>query len=52
VHKDGKPGTKAAIEFFRWAYANGDAAAASLGYVPLPESLVQQIQAYWAKTVK
>ncbi len=52
VHKNGKPGTKAAIEFFRWVYANGDGAAASLGYVPLPDALVKQIEAYWAKTVK
>ena len=52
VHKDGKPGTKAAVDYFRWAFANGDAAASSLGYVPLPDSLVQQIEAYWAKTIK
>ena len=48
VHKDAKPGTKAALEFFRWVYANGDAAAASLGYVPLPDALVQQIETYWS----
>lgn len=52
VHKDSKPGTRAAIDFFRWVYANGDAAATSLGYVPLPNSLVQQVQAYWAQNVK
>ena len=52
VHKNGKPGTKAALEFFRWVYANGDQSAASLGYVPLPDSLVQQIQSYWTQTVK
>ena len=52
VHKNGKPGTKAAIEFFRWVYANGDGAATSLGYVPLPDTLVQQIEAYWTKTIK
>jgi phosphate transport system substrate-binding protein len=52
VHKDGKPGTKGAIEFFRWVYANGDAAATALGYVPLPDSLVQQVEAYWAQNLK
>ena len=52
VHKNGKPGTKAALEFFRWVYANGDASAAALGYVPLPDTLVQQIEGYWAKTLK
>jgi phosphate transport system substrate-binding protein len=43
---------KAAKEFFRWAYANGDAQATALGYVPLPDALVQQIEAYWAQNMK
>jgi phosphate transport system substrate-binding protein len=43
---------KAAREFFRWAYANGDAQASALGYVPLPDALVQQIEAYWAQNMK
>ena len=38
---------KAAREFFSWAYASGKAQAASLDYVPLPDDLVSQIQAYW-----
>ena len=42
-------GAKEAREFFRWVYANGDAQARALGYVPLPDALVQQIQAYWSK---
>lgn len=45
-------GAKAAKEFFRWAYANGDAQATALGYVPLPDTLVQQIEAYWAQNMK
>ncbi|MFZ2755171.1 MAG: phosphate ABC transporter substrate-binding protein PstS [Lysobacteraceae bacterium] len=44
--------SKEALAFFRWAYANGDAQAKALDYVPLPEALVQQIQAYWAKELK
>lgn len=40
---------KQAKEFFTWVYANGDAAATGLGYVPLPDALVTQIQAYWSK---
>lgn len=40
---------RASLDFFRWAYANGDAQAESLGYVPLPAPLVEQIEAYWAK---
>ncbi|MHB8911108.1 MAG: phosphate ABC transporter substrate-binding protein PstS [Lysobacter sp.] len=44
--------SKSAKEFFRWAYANGDAQAKSLDYVPLPDALVQQIEAYWTKNLK
>ena len=43
---------KAAKEFFRWAYANGDAQAKSLDYVPLPDPLVKQIETYWAQNLK
>jgi phosphate transport system substrate-binding protein len=44
-------GAKAAKEFFRWVYANGDSQAKSLDYVPLPDALVKQIEAYWSKTM-
>ena len=44
--------TKAALDFFKWAYEGGDKAAAELGYVPLPNELVKQIQAYWAANIK
>lgn len=37
---------KAALDFFRWAYANGDAQARALDYVPLPDGLVKQVEAY------
>ena len=43
---------KAAREFFSWGYENGKAQAAALDYVPLPESLVTQIKAYWADRIK
>ncbi|HET9032612.1 MAG TPA: phosphate ABC transporter substrate-binding protein PstS [Dokdonella sp.] len=43
---------RAAREFFSWGYANGKSQAASLDYVPLPESLVTQIEAYWADRIK
>ena len=43
---------KEAREFFRWAYANGDAQAKSLDYVPLPDALVKQVDAYWAQNLK
>jgi len=41
-----------AREFFRWAYANGDAQAKALDYVPLPDALVKQIEAYWSQSMK
>ncbi len=40
---------KQALEFFRWSYANGDAQARALHYVPLPDALVRQVEAYWAQ---
>jgi phosphate transport system substrate-binding protein len=43
---------KAAREFFTWGYENGKTQAASLDYVPLPDSLVAQIKAYWADRIK
>ncbi len=43
---------KAALEFFRWAYASGTPQAQSLDYVPLPAELVQQVEAYWAAQLK
>ncbi|WP_344759380.1 phosphate ABC transporter substrate-binding protein PstS [Luteimonas lutimaris] len=42
---------KEAREFFRWVYANGDEQARTLDYVPLPDTLVQQIEAYWSQTM-
>ncbi len=41
-----------ARDFFKWVYANGDAQASALGYVPLPDALVQQIEAYWSAQMK
>ncbi len=45
-------GNKQARAFFEWVYANGDQAASDLGYVPLPDALVEQIKAYWATNFK
>ena len=38
---------KAALDFFRWTQVNGKKQAQALQYVPLPDSLVTQIHAYW-----
>lgn len=40
-----------ALKFFEWAYANGDKMAEELHYIPLPDSVVANIKATWAKEV-
>lgn len=54
MHKKPKnpASNKQALDFFTWVYANGDDAATKLGYVPLPDALVSQIEAYWAQSAK
>jgi len=44
--------TKTALDFFKWALEKGQPQARSLDYVPLPDPLVKQIEAYWASTIK
>jgi phosphate transport system substrate-binding protein len=44
--------TKVAFDFFKYAYEQGQDAARALYYVPLPASLVQQIENYWATEYK
>ncbi|WP_342643393.1 phosphate ABC transporter substrate-binding protein PstS [Rhodoligotrophos ferricapiens] len=40
-----------ALKFFSWAYKNGDDAAASLDYVPLPDEVVALVQESWKQIV-
>ncbi|MEO6103443.1 MAG: phosphate ABC transporter substrate-binding protein PstS [Pseudoxanthomonas sp.] len=44
--------SKSTKAFFTWVFANGDAQARKLDYVPLPPALVTQIQKYWAANFK
>ena len=39
------------LKFFDWAYANGDAAAGSLDYVPLPTDVKTLVRKSWAGVV-
>jgi phosphate transport system substrate-binding protein len=39
---------KAVLQFFDWAYKSGDAAAASLDYVPLPAQVKDLVRSQWA----
>lgn len=43
---------KEVIKFFDWAFKNGDAAATELDYVPLPDSVVKQVQTSWKANLK
>lgn len=40
--------SQATLDFFKWAFEEGQAQASELHYVPLPAELVQQVEAYWA----
>ena len=40
------------LKFFDWAYKNGDAAAASLDYVPLPLPVKNLMRKQWASEIK
>ncbi len=54
VHKaqaDGVKG-KEVLKFFDWAYKNGDAAAAELDYVPMPDAVTKLVQDAWRANVK
>ena len=54
MHKQPKNAASArnAKAFFQWIYANGDAQARQLDYVPLPDSLVRQIETYWQQNMR
>jgi phosphate transport system substrate-binding protein len=39
------------LGFFRWALETGQEQAASLDYLPLPQSLVRQVEAYWESEI-
>ncbi len=41
-----------ALNFFAWAYKNGDAMASDLDYVPMPDNVVKIIEQSWTKEIK
>ena len=51
VPKDAQQ-SKEALSFFKWALSSGQSDATALDYIPLPATLVTQIEAYWAKNIK
>jgi phosphate transport system substrate-binding protein len=44
--------SSAALKFFAWAYKNGDKMAEELDYVPMPDSVVGQVQKMWSDDIK
>lgn len=44
--------TQNVVKFFDWAFANGQAAATELDYVPIPSDVVKNIQAKWQTELK
>ncbi|MEA2983549.1 MAG: phosphate transport system substrate-binding protein [Alphaproteobacteria bacterium] len=44
--------TAEALKFFAWAYKNGSKMAQELDYIPMPASVVKQVEALWKKDVK
>ena len=54
VHKNQEKAAQGTevLKFFDWAYKSGANMAADLDYVPLPESVVNQIRTTWKTSVK
>jgi phosphate transport system substrate-binding protein len=44
--------TGEALKFFAWAYKSGGKMAEELDYVPMPESVVKDVESYWKGEVK
>ncbi|ESQ91161.1 phosphate ABC transporter substrate-binding protein [Asticcacaulis sp. AC460] len=51
VYKDQKTAAKgtAVLQYFDWAYQNGDASAAELDYVPMPAAVKTMVRAQWSQ---
>ena len=41
-----------ALKFFDWAYKNGDKMAEELDYIPMPDSVVADVENMWAADIK
>ena len=50
-HPDDPAAAGEALKFFNWAYTNGGKQAEELDYVPLPATVVAQIQKTWADNI-
>jgi phosphate transport system substrate-binding protein len=44
--------SRATLAFFRWAMEDGRELASSVQYLPIPPSLVRQVEAYWEEQIR
>jgi phosphate transport system substrate-binding protein len=44
--------TTQALQFFDWAYKNGAKMAEELDYVPMPDTVVADVEKMWATEIK
>jgi phosphate transport system substrate-binding protein len=44
--------TGEALKFFAWAYKNGSKMAQDLDYIPMPDSVVKQVETVWKNDIK
>ncbi|MFZ5737279.1 phosphate ABC transporter substrate-binding protein (PhoT family) [Rhodopseudomonas thermotolerans] len=54
MHKEpvDKAASSEAIKFFKWAFEKGDKMAEELDYIPMPASVVKQIEKTWSSEIK
>lgn len=54
MHKEPKDKAQSAtaLQFFDWAYNKGGSIAEELAYIPLPNTLTDEIRAVWAAEIK
>lgn len=45
-------GSRNVMRFFDWAYKNGDALAADLGYIPMPQNVKDVVREAWAREIR
>jgi phosphate transport system substrate-binding protein len=48
---DDAAASAAALKFFHWAYSKGDKMAEELAYIPMPDSVVKDVEATWASDI-
>jgi len=54
IHREQRDAARATslLDFFAWCFAEGDAAASNLDYVPMPDDVVALVESLWRTDVK